>query len=197
MNFNQRKPNGLPGSRKSMHGFTMIEIMIAIVIMALGAVAVLYYQSRTQATQTANNIVTDVTMLVGKTRAAFRPTNSFALVSPTTISQYVPSPMQVSSGNLIDELGNTGAINGAASSFAIVVGGTTNPLTAEQCSIIATGLANSAVAINVGASGAATAASGAVSGGSAYKAAGGVPNPANLQTGCAATSPVVAMQFSS
>lgn len=194
-----KKPTHTPIHTKytkfKSHGFTLIEIMIALAIMGGALGLILAYQNKAEASQKANRTVEDVSLLASKIKTMYGPMNSYATVTATSLNDMglTPGGMSFATPNIVDAYGNTVSITGAAASFAITIGGATGPLDKEICSSIATNLSTQATAINVG--GAATAAAGAVSGGSAYKTTAGALSVANLATGCATASPVIALQF--
>jgi prepilin-type N-terminal cleavage/methylation domain-containing protein len=182
-----------PTVRKQL-GFTLIEIIIAIGIIGSATALVLYYQARAETSQKANAMAGDVAMVASKIKQYFGASNTYAGLTASALNQMnvMPKGFTWNGSDMIDPMGNTMSINGTASTFALTVGGSTGPLDREACASIASKLADNAQSIRVGA---ATAASGVISGGSVYKAVGGTPDAALLGTGCSAANPVIALQF--
>ena len=181
---------------KKQRGMTLIEVMIGLGIFGLILGAVLYYQTRAENSQRANQQATDLAQIASKVKTYYGPSNSYSALSAASINNMalINAPMKYDGTNVIDAFGNAMTITGATRTFAITVGGSTAALDKEVCTSIATKLAANALVINVGS--AAAAATGAVSGGSVYKAsASATPNAANLATGCAEASPIIAAQF--
>ncbi|WP_186510845.1 type IV pilin protein [Caenimonas sedimenti] len=182
--------------KKLQRGLTLIEMMIGLAIVGLILSAVLYYQTRAEYMQKSNQQATDLAQIASKVKAYYGPTNSYTALSASAINNMalINAPMKFDGTNVVDAFGNSMSINGTTRTFAITVGGATSPLDKEVCVSIASKLASNALVINVG--NAAAAATGAVSGGSVYKAsASATPNTTNLTTGCAESAPVIAAQF--
>lgn len=184
------------GKKRSQRGMTLIEVMIGLGIFGLILGAVLYYQTRAENSQKANQQATDVAQIASKVKTYYGPSNSYAGLNAAAINNMalINPPMKYDGTNVIDAFGNTMTVTGATRTFALTIGGSTAALDKEVCTSIASKLAANANVINVGA--AAAAATGAVSGGNVYKAnAAATPSATNLATGCAETSPVIAVQF--
>lgn len=180
--------------RKQM-GFTLIEIMIALGIMGAAAAGVLYYQNRAETGQAASKTATDISMIASKVKSYYGPSNSYSALTGAKLNEMslIPAPMKYDGANVLDPWGNAMIINGGTTSFAITIGGATSPLDKEACNSIASKLAENAQRINVGA---ATATSGAISGGSVYKASfSSTPDASALATGCNVADAVIAAQF--
>lgn len=181
------------GLRRQL-GFTLIETMIALGIMGTAVAALLYYQTRAENNQGSNKTAQDLSLMASKIKNYLGPSNSYIPLTPVFVnsSALITPPMKWDGTNVLDPWGNTMTINGGTTTFALTIGGTTSALDKEVCTSIASKMVDNATAINIGA---ATAAAGVVSGGSAYKAANGTPNGTNLATGCAVANPVIAVQF--
>lgn len=186
-------------SRKQGHrqrGVGIIEVIIYLGIAGAILAGVLYYQSRGEANAGASRAASDLALMAGKIKEYYKPSNSFADVSPANVNQLalVAAPMKWDGTNVIDPFGNPMKMNGSVSSFAITVGGAAQPLDREVCNSIAVKLASNAQSVRIGTT--ADAASGVISGGSVYKAnAGSTPDAVALGTGCTQTSAVIAAQF--
>jgi len=182
-------------------GWTMVEVLSAITIsgVLVGGVMALYNQAT--ASNQSQNVGSTVSDMASKIQKNFQRKGSYDTLTPTAVNGMglvnaplawvsATSKVQDPWGNVMNISGNSA---GASPTFGITVGGTSTPIDKATCTDITTQLASSADVINVGA--AATVANGLVSGGTAYKAAGTLPDPAVLATACAGATPVIALQW--
>lgn len=188
--------NHLVKQYKKQKGFTLIEIMIAMGIIGAAVAVVLYYQSKAESASKVTDTTTAVTTMISKIKTIYG-SSGYTTLSATAVNgmSIITQPLKWDGTSaVLDSWGNAMSLNGSASSFALTLGGATSAITKDECVTLATNLANSAKLVSVGA---VTAASGAISGGKAYKDATGALSIANLAdpAGCGATSPVVGLQF--
>jgi len=182
------------GTQSRQSGFALGELLLAVVIVSV-LVAIGYGVYTQLSRDTASQDVKAKTVaMVGKIRERFGSSGDFTSLTGTVVDQLGARPdnWRLSSGNLVDSLGNTVDINGSATQFAMRFTG----LTKDNCANVASGLVGLGHEVNVGAASAISITAGVITGGSAYKAAGGAPNTGNLATGCGATEPLaVALVF--
>lgn len=190
-------------ANRKQQGFGLVEILIVLVIAGALIAAAIARQGKAENKRLANETAATLSNLVTTVRAFRAPSGTYNGLSATEINNMnvVGQPLSWNSGttSINDPWGNAlafvGNAAGAAPTYVVTIGGTTGPLDKEVCNILATTLVNTADVVNIGASTAITTTNGLVGGGSAYKTAGGTPNAANLSTGCAATNPVIGLQF--
>lgn len=175
-------------------GFALGELLLTIAIVAvLVSIGYGVYNSLTKDTA-AQDLTQKTVSMIGKIKAVYGTNGSFTAISGTTVDQLGARPegFRVSGGNLVDNFGNSVDVNGASSFFALRFQG----LTKDVCAKVASSVAGLSYQVNVGSASAVSVAAGVITGGSAYKPAGGVPDPATLATGCGATEPLaVALQI--
>jgi hypothetical protein len=158
----------------------------------LGAIGYGIYNTLSKDTG-SRDLVTKSVAMIGKIKQMYG-SGTFAGISGTSVDNFGARPdnWKMSGTDLIDNLGNTVDINGAANFYAIRFQG----LTKDSCAAIASGLQNVAYQVAVGSASAVSIAAGVITGGSNYKATGGVPDPSLLSTGCGATEPLaIALQI--
>ncbi|MCU6502304.1 hypothetical protein LPN04_31365 [Rugamonas sp. A1-17] len=188
-------------SKKSQGGWSMVDAMAVIGLSGLIVAGILGAKTLATDSNQGQNLGTTVSDMASKIQKNYTLRGSYDTLTSTAAfgNGLVNSPLVwvSSSSKIQDPWGNVMAISGnavgAAATFGITIGGATSPLSKANCTDIATQLASGADIINVGA--AATVANGLVSGGTSYKAAGTVPDPAALGTACSVASPVIAVQW--
>jgi hypothetical protein len=185
--------------RSAGAGFALSELLLAVAVIALligisaGAYAFLRggINADDQATKTIS--------LAADIQKNWRNAGSYATLAPAEINKLalIQKPLKWDGTNVQDGYGNTMAVSGGATSFVLTIGGTTNPVSKEDCASIANRLANG-VATNVNIGTTATAgtggSSGQVTGGNVFKL-GTTINQASLGTGCNEANPVIAAMF--
>lgn len=181
-------------SLNKQRGIALVDLMLAVV--AIGVIsAVGYGIYNTIGKDTALTDMKQKTVaMVGKVREAHGNSGDFSALSGTSINALgaKPDTWRLSGTDLLDNMGNVVDVNGSATAFALRF----PSLTKETCASLAAGLQGLAHQVNVGSASAVSIAAGVITGGSAYKAAGGTPSPTNLATGCGATEPLaVALVF--
>ncbi|MGE3342294.1 MAG: type 4 pilus major pilin [Vicinamibacterales bacterium] len=181
-------------------GLTLIEAMVWLALLGVVIGGTLYYQSRSDASQKSTQAAADLTYMASKAKAFYKPSGSYSALTAANLNKMalVNPPMVYDGSNLKDAWGNTMSVAGGTLTFAISVGGSTNPLDKEACTNIASTMVNNATSIRIGSAAAVTttgATQGQVSGGNAYKTAGTVPDAAAMATGCNESNPIIAIQF--
>lgn len=180
--------------RSRQFGLSLLEVMMSVAIIGGILGFALYYQSKAKAGMSGNSASTNLALMASTIKNVVGSSNSYATLTPATLDNIggVPKGFVFDGTNVIDPWGNTMSVSGATATFALTVGGATQPLSKDTCTSIASRLADDAMTVRVGA---ATASAGVIAGGSAYKAIGGVPDVSLLGTGCATANPVIAAQF--
>ena len=185
-----RKPKGCRESR----GFVLTELLLAIAIVAvLGLIGVGVYQGL-RGTISADDRADKSIAMVADIQKNWRNVGSYSSVSGSEINKLslIKSPMKFDGNAMQDAWGNTTTLNGGTTSFALTIGGATNPIDKDACGSIATKLAGLATNINIGQ--AASGVSGQVSSGNVYKT-GATITQTGLTTGCNETGTIIAAQF--
>jgi prepilin-type N-terminal cleavage/methylation domain-containing protein len=178
------------------HGFTLIEVMIVLGIVALAIAGLFFLRQTAEDGQQAEKVSTDIALMASKIKSLYRGANSYATLSASELDKQalITKPMKYDGTNMLDPWGNTMTINGSAATYAITLGGATNPITKESCNTIAALLATNASLLRVGTS--ATATAGVISGGNLVLASSGASVVQTaMTTGCAEASPVIAIQY--
>jgi hypothetical protein len=186
-------------------GFSLIELIIVMAIIAGGIALILYRQSKTEEATRVSDEVQSISFMVSKIKSFFASTGSYetlATGTPIQMSLLTP-PLKLSGtdrivdawGNSVELLGNS---VGASPSFAITIGGAS--MGKDTCAALASALAGGADVVAVGQVAAlstqsGTASSGTISGGSVYKQIGSGANIQNLGSGCASPNALIGLQF--
>jgi len=190
---------------KQQSGFSLIELIIVLAIIAGGIALILYRQAKTEEATRVSDEVQSVSFMVSKIKSFFAATGSYETLSTTTPIQMslLTPPLKLNgTDHILDAFGNSVELQGNASgtspSFAITIGGGT--MGRDTCAALASALSGGADVVAVGQVNAlsgslATPNSGSVSGGSIYKSLSTPPNIQNLGAGCSAASPVIGLQF--
>lgn len=184
-------------------GFGLVEILIVLVIVGAMIGAAISRQGKADNKRLANETAATIANLITTLRSVRAPSGTYNGLTSTEVNgiNVVSQPLSWNSGGSTindpwgNPLGFVGNAAGVAPTFVVTIGGTVNPLDREVCNILATTLVNMADVVNIGASAALTTTNGLVGGGSVYKAAGAIPNAANLSAGCQATDPTIGLQF--
>lgn len=182
-------------------GFGLVEMLIVLVIVGAIIGAVVSRQGKADNKRMANEVSATLSTLLTTLRSVRAPSGTYNGLAAAEVNgmNVVAQPLTWNGTTINDPWGNpmgfVGNAAAAAPTFVVTIGGTVNPLDKEVCNILATTLVGVADVVNIGASTAITTTNGLVGGGSAYKAAGGTPNAANLSTGCQTTNPVIGLQF--
>jgi prepilin-type N-terminal cleavage/methylation domain-containing protein len=186
---------------KHEQGFSLIELIIVLAIIAASVALILERQSKAQESNKSNDTVQAVSYMVSKIKTFYASSGSYTGLSASVINgmSLLNQPLKWDGTNILDAWNNPLVLSGNPSagvpSFALSIGGSVNALSKETCSALATALAAGADLVNVGASTEVQVASGVVSGGSVYKGSTGALNVSNVATGCSSSSPVIGLQF--
>jgi type II secretory pathway pseudopilin PulG len=180
-------------------GFALGEMLLAVAIVAvIVAIGAGVYGS-VRGGINADDQAAKTVALAADVQKNWRNAGTFATVSGSTVNALalVQKPIKFDGTNLQDAWGNTMAVSGGTTTFALTIGGATNPLAKDECAAVANRLgAGVATNINIGA--AATLGSGAtagtVTGGNVYKV-GQTVTQASMTTGCSEASTVIAASF--
>lgn len=180
--------------RVRARGFVLSEMMFGLGIAAVLIMVAAGVYSTMKTGVNADDMAQKTIGMVTDIQQNWRSAGNFSSVSAAELNKIalIKDPIKFATPNAVDAFGNNMAINGSATTFAITIGGATNPMDKDQCATIANKLATIATNINIG--GAATAAAGVVSGGNAFKV-GATVTQGSLTTGCSEASPVIAAQF--
>lgn len=187
--------------KRKQGGWAMVETAAAITIGGIIVAGVFFMVNSAKSGNQAQTVASNVSDMAGKIQKNFSSRGSYDTLTATVINNMglVAAPLTWSStaSKIQDPWGNAMTVTanaaGAVPSFAFTIGGSTAPLDKATCTDLATQLASGAISVNVGA---ASSTAGVISGGSVFKAAGGVPDPSALATGCSAANPVIAVQYS-
>ena len=186
-------------------GFSLIELIIVLAIIAGGIALILYRQSKTEEATRVSDEVQSISFMVSKIKSFFSSTGSYeTLVTATPVQMsLLAAPLKLNGtdrivdawGNAVEILGNAA---GASPSFAITIGGAS--MGRDTCAALASALAGGADSVSVGqvtalSSSAGTASSGTITGGSLYKSSSNVINIQNLGAGCSSANPQIGLQF--
>ena len=187
------------------HGFSLIELIIVLAIIAGGIALILYRQAKTEEATRVSDEVQSVSFMVSKIKSFFASTGSYETLGTTTPIQMslLTPPLKLSgTDHILDAFGNAvelqGNASGASPSFAITIGGGT--MGRDTCAALASALSGGADVVSVGqvtalGTSLGTPSSGAVTGGNVYKSLTSAPNIQNLGAGCSSASPVIGLQF--
>jgi prepilin-type N-terminal cleavage/methylation domain-containing protein len=180
-------------------GFALGEMLLAVAIVAvLVAIGAGVYGTMRGGIN-ADDQAAKTVALAADIQKNWRNAGNFATVSGTTVNALaiVQKPLKFDGTNLQDAWGNTMTINGGTTTFAMTIGGATNPLNSSECASVANRLGSGvATNINIGAAAAigTGATAGTVTGGNVYKA-GQTVTQASLTTGCGEANTVIAANF--
>lgn len=182
------------GFVKKQRGLAMVDyglFIVLAIIFILGSYAV-YKSSRT--TMNAGELAEKTVMLVTDINQHWKGQGSYTTVSPIEVNKLaiIRNPIRFDGTNMSDAWGNTMALNGNATSFALTIGGATTPLGQDECATIVGRMRTLATEIRIGSN--ATASGGLVSGGNVY-VNGATVTQSGLTDGCSAASPVIAAKF--
>lgn len=198
MKFSSVKQSNLVKLRRQK-GFTLIEIIIALAVIGVAIAGMLYYQSRAEAGQKANNTVSALTSMVGNIKSTFAPANSFAGVSAANLisAGAVVEPFTGAGTAITDPWGGAVVVGGSPGFFGISL----QAPNAEVCMKIVTGLVRNASRVTVHTAAptfvaTATTAETMLTTGTVVKAnAADVFNATNAAAGCGGTAAHIAMVF--
>lgn len=134
-------------AKRRQKGFTLIEIIIALAVIGVAIAGMLYYQSRAEAGQKANNSVSALTTMVGNIKSTFAPSNSFAGVTAANLvsAGLVVEPFTAVGNTITDPWGQTFVVGGAQGFFGLGV----EAPNSEACMKIVTGLVRNAARVTV------------------------------------------------
>jgi prepilin-type N-terminal cleavage/methylation domain-containing protein len=186
-------------------GFSLIELIIVLAIIAGGIALILYRQSKTEEATRVSDEVQSISFMVSKIKSFFASTGSYETLTtgtPIQMSLLTP-PLKLSGADrIVDAWGNSvellGNGVGASPSFAITIGG--GSMGKDTCAALASALAGGADVVAVGQVAAlstlsGTASSGTIGGGSVYKQIGSGTNIQNLGAGCSSANALIGLQF--
>jgi prepilin-type N-terminal cleavage/methylation domain-containing protein len=186
-------------------GFSLIELIIVLAIVAGGIALILHRQAKTEEATRVSDEVQSISFMVSKIKSFFASTGSYETLTSSTPIQMslLNAPLKLSGtdrivdawGNSVEILGNAA---GASPSFAVTIGGAS--MGRDTCAALASALAGGADSVSVGqvsalSALAGTAASGTISGGSVYKSSSNVTNIQNLGLGCSSANAFIGLQF--
>jgi prepilin-type N-terminal cleavage/methylation domain-containing protein len=182
-------------------GFSLIELIIVLAIIAASVALILDRQSKAQESNKSNDTVQAVSYMVSKIKTFYASSGSYTGLSAAVINgmSLLNQPLKWDGSAILDAWNNPLGVSGNAASgtpsFALTIGGSVNALSKETCSALATALASGADVVNVGSSTEVQMSAGVVSGGSVYKSSSGALTVGNVATGCSSTNPVIGLQF--
>jgi len=192
-------------ARFHQRGFSLIELIIVLAIIAGGIALILYRQSKTEEATRVSDEVQSVSFMVSKIKSFFAATGSYETLNtatPIQMSLLTPPLKLNGADHILDAFGNSvelqGNASGASPSFAITIGG--GSMGRDTCAALASALAGGADVVTVGQVNALSASSGTpnsgtLSAGSVYKSLTTSPNIQNLGSGCSSASAVIGLQF--
>lgn len=189
------KINGM----KRQKGFTLIEIIIALAVIGVAIAGMLYYQSRAESGQKANNTVSALTSMVGNIKSTFSPANTFTGVTAGNLvsAGVIVEPFTGTGTAITDPWGGAVTVGGAPGFFGLAF----QAPNAEVCMKIVTGLVRSAARVTVHTAAptfvaTATTAETMLTTGTVVKTnATATYNAGNAATGCGDTAAFVSMVF--
>lgn len=192
-------PTKTKTKQRRQKGFTLIEIIIALAVIGVAIAGMLYYQSRAEAGQKANNTVSALTSMVGNIKTTFAPANSFAGVTATNLNSagVIVEPFTGSGTAITDPWGGSVTVAGSPGFFGISL----LAPNAEVCMKIVTGLVRNAARVTVHTAAptfvtTATTAETMLTTGTVVKAnAAATFDAANASSGCGGASAHIAMVF--
>jgi prepilin-type N-terminal cleavage/methylation domain-containing protein len=182
-------------------GFSLIELIIVLAIIAASVALILDRQSKAQESNKSNDTVQAVSYMVSKIKTFYASSGSYTGLSAAVINgmSLLNQPLKWDGSAILDAWNNPLGVSGNAASgtpsFALTIGGSVNALSKETCSALATALASGADVVNVGSSTEVQISAGVVSGGSVYKSSSGALTVSNVATGCSSTNAVIGLQF--
>lgn len=185
--------------RKLNAGFALGEMLLAVAIVAVlvGIGAVVYGNMRGGIN--ADDQAAKTISLVADIQKNYRNAGTYTSLTAAEINKLLllQKPLKFDGTNVIDAYGNTMSVSGGVTSFALTMGGTTNPVSNSDCASIANRLATVAWHVTVGTSaGLGTGAgAGQVSAGGSLFKQGKTINQTNLTTGCSQANPIIAASF--
>lgn len=189
---------------KNQKGFTVIEALIVIGLALAGLALVLSNSTKAGNKSNIKDAVTTASNMVTVVHDNLASSGSFNALTAAVVNglAVVDAPYTFDGTNIRDPYGNVvtfvgnAAAAGTAPSFVKTFGGATNPISSADCSTFAKGMVSKADIVRIGAAASMTTTNGLAGGGSVYKAnAGATPDITALTTGCAATNPMIVMQF--
>lgn len=190
---------------RSQKGFTLIELIIALAVIGIGVGGILVFQSSAENRQRVVGATQGLAGLVGKTKAAWLPSGSYAGLNAAALGQagFIESPYRLVGANLVDPwANNTGLTNASLNNrwFALTI----SPPNADTCVALSTAMAGIADRLVIADAAPAWDAAGAniaafhpqPAGGQVGKAGpGAAVNTGNVVAGCAIANPVISMSF--
>jgi prepilin-type N-terminal cleavage/methylation domain-containing protein len=186
----------------SVRGFSLIELIVVLAIIAASVALILSRQSRATESTKASDMVQSITYLVSKVQNFYASTGSYAGLNPKVVGQMslVNQPLKWDGASSIldawnNPLGVVGNQPGASPTFAITIGGSVNPLNNESCTAMATALASAADVVVVGSTGMNVSSGLVPASGNVYKSSSGTLDLTQLATGCSSSNPVIALQL--
>ena len=124
------------------HGFSLIELIIVLAIIAGGIALILYRQAKTEEATRMSDEVQSVSFMVSKIKSFFASTGSYETLNTTTPIQMslLTPPLKLSgTDHILDAFGNAvelqGNASGASPSFAITIASELSKVTAFMLSI--------------------------------------------------------------
>ena len=185
-------------TKKINAGFVLTELLLGIAVVAVIAlIGAGVYQSL-RANVNADDMADKTIALVSDVQRQWRNAGPYASLSAAEVDKIslVKAPLKMNGTNMVDAWGNTMSLSGSASSFALTIGGSTFPISKEDCSTIANKLSSLASVIRIGADAAAGSggSAGTVTGGNLFKS-GATITQSGLTDGCSATNTVIAAAF--
>jgi prepilin-type N-terminal cleavage/methylation domain-containing protein len=183
-------------------GFSLIELIVVLAIIAASVALILSRQSRATESSKASDMVQSITYLASKVQNFYASSGSYAGLNPKVVGQMslVNQPLKWDgSSSILDAwnnpLGVSGNQTGASPTFAITIGGSVNPLNNESCTAMATALASAADVVVVGSTSINVTAGLVPVSGNVYKSSAGSLDLTQLATGCSSGNPVIALQL--
>jgi prepilin-type N-terminal cleavage/methylation domain-containing protein len=186
---------------KLERGFSLIELIIVLAIIAASVALILDRQSKAQESNKSNDTVQAVSYMVSKIKTFYSSSGSYTGLSASVINgmSLLNQPLKWDGANILDAWNNPLGVSGnlvtGTPSFALSIGGSVNALNKETCAALATALASGADVVNVGSGTDVQISSGVVSGGSIYKSSSGTLTVGNVATGCSLPNAVIGLQF--
>lgn len=180
--------------KKSQLGLALADFGLWLVLGAIVTAGAMGLYLYSKSSVNADNFAEKTILMVSDIQKHWSAVGSYTSVTPAEVNKLsvIRPPLKYDGTNIVDVWGNTMALTGNASSFALTVGGSTVPLQQDECASIVGRLAPVATSIRIGAD--AEAAAGVITGGTVYKN-GSTVSQTGLTTGCSAASPKIAAQF--
>ena len=179
---------------RKQRGLAMADMALWVVVTAIIIGGLLAAYRFVKGGVSASDLGEKVTLMVSDIQKNWANANDFSSVTPTEINKLalIRPPLKFDGTNMFDAYGNQMTMNGSRTTFGVTLGGSTAPITQEDCASIVARVQPIATHINIGA--AATTSAGVISGGQSYKN-GAVITQAGLTGGCSEQNPIIAMQF--